>query len=188
MQAMRNFFIDRLSVNHRFHRFHSHTTFNEAPVVLFRIFFDRVVTVTETLSVTTVSALEHVEIQPGGIIEPGCRSRSAAWMESHQVIFVDCLDRGRQCFPFGCLYVTTNITADKPDNVRLVFITFCKELAIGFRLFYIHFATVHRASPYTNHTDVHTFSCSRTDDIIHMIPITIYTFLIDVFEIISVYH
>ena len=62
VQAMRNFFVDRFAVNHRFHGFHGHAAFYKTPVIFFRIFFDRIVTISETLSVAAVSALEHVEI------------------------------------------------------------------------------------------------------------------------------
>ena len=188
MQAVRNFFIDRFSIDNRFHGFHSHTALNETPVVFFRILFDRIVAVTKTLSVTTVSALKHIEVQPGSVVEPSCWGCSATRMEGHQVILVDCFDRSCQCLPFGCFHITANVSTDKPNDIRFVLITFRQELSVCFRLFDSHFSTIHGTSPDTNHTDIQSFFCSRTNDIIHVIPITIYTFPVDVLEVISIYH
>ena len=186
MQAVRYFLVDGFTVYDRFHGFHSHTAFYKAPVVFFRIFFNRIVAVAETLPITAVSALEHIEIQPGSIVEPSCRSRSATWMECHQMIFINCLDGGCQGFPFGSFHITTDITADKPDNIRLIFITFRQELTISFCLIYIHFTMTYRTSPDADHTDIETLFGCCADNVIHVIPITVYTFLIDIFEVITI--
>ena len=58
VQTMRYFFIDRFTVNHRLHGFHGQAAFYKTPVIFFRIFFDRVVTISETLPVATMSALK----------------------------------------------------------------------------------------------------------------------------------
>ena len=188
VQTMRYFFIDRFTVNHRLHGFHGQAAFYKTPVILFRIFFDRVVTISETLSIATMSALKHVEIQPGSVIEPSCGSCSSTWMECHQVIFVDSFDRGCQSFPFSSFHVATDISTNKPDNIRFVLITLCQKLAVCFCLFYSHLAPVHRASPNADHADILSLLCCCTDDVIHVIPITVYAFLIDVFEVVSVNH
>ena len=188
MQAMRNFFVNRFTVNHGFHRLHGQATLYETPVIFFRIFFDRIITVSETLSVAAVSALKHVEIQPGSIVKPSSRSCSSTRMECHQVILVDSFDRSGQSFPFSGFHIATDVSADKPDNVRFVLITFCQKLTVCFCLVNSHFTPVHRTSPNTDHTNIQTLLCCCTDNIIHVIPITVYTFLIDVFEVISVNH
>ena len=51
-----------------------------------------------------------------------------------------------------------------------------------------HLAPVHRASPNADHADILSLLCCCTDDVIHVIPITLYAFLIDVFEVVSVNH
>ena len=188
MQTVRYFFVDGFTVYNGLHRFHSHTAFYKTPVIFFRIFFDGIISVTETLSITAVSALEHIEIQPRCIVEPSSRSRSATRVECHQMVLVDCFDGGCQCFPFGSLHITTDIPTDKPDNVRFVFIAFCQELAVCFCLIYIHFAMTYRTSPDADHADIKTFLCCGTDNVIHVIPITIYAFLIDILEVVAVSH
>ena len=72
--------------------------------------------------------------------------------------------------------------------IRFVLITLCQKLAVCFCLFYSHLAPVHRASPNADHTDILSLLCCCTDDVIHVIPITVYAFLIDVFEVVSVNH
>ena len=70
MQALWDILIRRFSVDHRFDRFDGKTHIHIAPVILFGIIFDGVVTITITLSVTTVTTLEHIEIQPFTVVEP----------------------------------------------------------------------------------------------------------------------
>ena len=70
VQTVRNFLVDRFTVDDGFHGICGHTAFYEAPVIFFGILFNRIITVTETLSVAAMPALEHVEVQPGSGIEP----------------------------------------------------------------------------------------------------------------------
>ena len=70
VQTVRNFLVDRFTVNYGFHGICGHTAFYKAPVIFFGILFDWIITITETLPVAAMPALEHVEVQPGGGIEP----------------------------------------------------------------------------------------------------------------------
>ena len=70
VQTVRNFLVDRFTVNYGFHGICGHTAFYKAPVIFFGILFDWIITITETLPVAAMPALEHVEVQPGSGIEP----------------------------------------------------------------------------------------------------------------------
>ena len=89
MQAMRDFFVDRFSVDDGLQRSCCETTFCIAPVIFFRIFFNGILFISQTLSVTAVSALKHIEVHPGSISEPFCRSHSASRMKRHKVFLID---------------------------------------------------------------------------------------------------
>ena len=104
------------------------------------------------------------------------------------MILVYCFDGCGESFPFSGFYVTTNIASDKPDDIRLVFIAFGEEFAVSLGLLYRHFSATHRTAPDTDHTDIKSFPGSCTDNVIHVVPIAVYAFLIDVFEVISISH
>ena len=55
-------------------------------------------------------------------------------------------------------------------------------------ILYRHFSATHRTAPDTDHTDIKSFPGSCTDNVIHVVPIAVYAFLIDVFEVISISH
>ncbi|MPM62472.1 hypothetical protein SDC9_109344 [bioreactor metagenome] len=92
MQALRNFLVDRFTVNNRFQRFLGKASVHKTPVIFLGILFNGVITVTIALTVTTVSALEHVEVQPLSFVKPHSRCGTTPRMESHQVVFINCTD------------------------------------------------------------------------------------------------
>ena len=137
----------------------------------------QIISIAFSLPVTAMSTLEHIKIEPVGIIEPGCRHGSTKWVESHQMILIDGTNCTCQGFPNFCFHIASRISSDYPHYIRIVLISFGKEGSVCFRFFYIHLPTSYQSSPDTYHTYIYTFTFSCTDDIIHMVPITIYSFL-----------
>ena len=91
------------------------------------------------------------------------------------MIRVVLLDGTCQRIPYLRTTVTTDITTDHPDNVRFILIALAQELTIGSGFLHIHPAQLR--TPDTVHGDIDTVAGSHIDDIIHVFPIAIDTFL-----------
>ena len=188
VQSVRNPFITGFSIQHRLQGLLGKACFHIAPVVFCYITIGQIISITFGLPVTAMSTLEHIKVEPVGIIEPGCRHGSTKWVESHQMVLIDGTNCTCQGFPNFCFHIASCISSDYPHYIRIVLISFGKEGSVCFRFFYIHLPTSYQSSPDTYHTYIYTFAFSRTDDIIHMVPITIYSFFINMAEIESVRH
>ena len=157
------------------------------PVVFLRIVRNRIVDITHTLSITTMSALEGVEIHPWGFAPPFGRGVTSTRMIGHDMILVNRLDSGSQCFPNFGLDVALNIATHKPDDVGLVLITVGQERSVFLGVLHTQQTSFYQSTPDAHHTDVDAMLLCHIDDIVHVVPITINTLLIDVLEVPSVY-
>ena len=123
-----------------------------APVILLGIVTDGVVTVAIALSVATVSALEHVEVQPLSVIIPPSAGSTPTRMEGHQVVLVNSLDGACQRIPRLHPFVAHDVTAYHPDDIRSVFISLTQETAIFLCLLGCHLLNLR--APDAVHSDV----------------------------------
>ena len=137
MQPLRNILINRFIVNYGFQGIECRS-FHKTPVILFCVFFDRIITISLTLAITAMSALEHIKIKPFAIIKPSSRSSASTRVESHQMIFVLLTDAACQSIPNFRFLITANIATDNPDNVRIIFIAVHKKFSISHCFFLIH--------------------------------------------------
>ena len=161
--------------------------FHIAPVVFCYITIGQIISITFGLPVTAMSTLEHIKVEPVGIIEPGCRHGSTngwkvikcsyRWNELYVPGFPKLLFSHRLVY----LLRLSTLYSDCPYIFRQG----------RFRMLSLllhpsaHFLPVlPRYIPY-----LYIYLCFQPyDDIIHMVPITIYSFFINMAEIESVRH
>ena len=99
MKSLRDILVGRLAVDDGFHLVAFPGKVHIAPVVFLGIVLDGVVAVAIALSVTAVSALEHVEIHPFTVGKPTGRGGATTWMEGHHVVGISLADSPCQCVP-----------------------------------------------------------------------------------------
>ena len=119
---MRYFFVRRFAVENRFHGSFCQRTLYVAPVVLFGVFGDRIVLIVAALSIASVSALEHVEVEPFGIVVIIGRCRSSPGVKGHKVVGVVGFYGTGQSMPYFRFYIALNISADDPDDIGRIFV------------------------------------------------------------------
>lgn len=102
VQSVRNPFITGLGIQYRLQGLFGKACFHIAPVVFCYITIGQIISIAFSLPVTAMSTLEHIKIEPVGIIEPGCRHGSTKWVESHQMVLIDGTNCTCQGFPNFC--------------------------------------------------------------------------------------
>ena len=106
--------------------------FHIAPVVFCYITIGQIISIAFSLPVTAMSTLEHIKVEPVGIIEPSCRHGSTKWVESHQMVLIDGTNCTCQGFPNFCFHIASCISSDYPHYIRIVLISFGKEGSVCF--------------------------------------------------------
>ena len=109
-------------------------------------------------------------------------------MESHQMTFVYAADTVCQRIPYLRLIITADIPSYHPNNIRLILVTFCKKLTVCHGFFFIHQPLFHGSSPNTYHPYIDAPWSGTFNNIVHVIPISINPFAVDIFEIKTVCH
>ena len=153
------------------------------PVVLLRIVRYGVVGIAHTLSVTTMSALEGVEINPLSLAPPFCRGIAPTRMIGHQVVLVYRLDSRCQRLPNLRLDVALNVATHKPDDVGLVLITVGKERTVFLRVVHTQQTCLDQSAPNAYHSNIDTVLSRHIDDIVHVVPIAVDALAVNVLEV-----
>ena len=165
--------IDGLIVNDGFRGFVGPGGIHIHPVIFFRIVGYGIGFVVHALTIFAMPALEGVEVNPGCLTPPSGGCIATTWMIGHQVVVVYRLDGGGERLPYVSLHITLYITTDDPDDIWAVFVAVGEKTSVGLRLLYREFASFYHPTPDTHHTDIDTALFGLTDDVVHVIPITI---------------
>ena len=153
------------------------------PIVLLSIVGNRIVSIAHALPITAVSALECMEIKPCCLTPPLGRRIAATRMIGHQVVFVYRLDGCCQCFPHLWFDITLNVATHKPNDVRPVLIAVSQERTVFLGIVHTQLAGLYQSAPDAHHTDIDAVLGSHIDDIVHVVPIAIHTFTVDILEV-----
>ena len=187
VQSHGNILIGRLSVEHRLDGFILPRGVYIHPVVLLRIVGNGVVLVAHALSVLAVPALEGVEVYPCSLAPPLGRCVTTTGMVGHEVVLVDRLDGGGQCFPHFRFDVALDVAPHEPDDVLFVFVSVGEERTVFLGILYAQLSVLHQSAPDTHHADVDAVLGSHIDDKVHVVPVSIHSFAVDVLEVPAVY-
>ena len=76
-----------------------------------------------------------------------------------------------------------DVATHKPDDVLLVLIAIGEEGTILLSILHTQFAIFHQSTPDTHHSDVDAVLSSHINDIVHVVPIAINAFLVNLFEV-----
>ena len=108
-------------------------------------------------------------------------------MIGHQMVLVDGLNGCGQCLPYLRLDVALNVATHKPDDVRLVLVAVGEERTVFLGIFHTQQTGLHQSAPDAHHSDIDAMLGSHIDDIVHVIPIAVDTFAVDILEVPPVY-
>ena len=174
MESLRDILVGRFSVDDGLHLIAFPGEVHIAPVVFLGVVLDGVVAVAIALSVTAMSALEHVEVHPFTVGKPTGRGGAPAWMERHHVVGVSLADGTCQCIPRGCSLVAEDIAANHPDDVGLVLIAFTEETAVFRSLFGRHLVDLR--TPDAVHGDIDALRGGEIHDVVEVFPVAVLVF------------
>ena len=82
--------------------------------------------------------------------------------------------------------VALNVSADYPNDVGSIFVTFTQELAVGLGFFHTHQSRFYQPAPDAYHADVDAVAFGGLYDMVHVVPVSVDAFLVDVLEVESV--
>ena len=171
VQALRNAFVGRLGIEDGLERLELVGSLDVAPVVLLGLGSVGRIAIAATLAIATVSRLEHIEVEPFGIVPPGDRTGAAKGMIGDKVILVVLTNGVGQSLPHLGLHVAALVAADDPDDVGTIAIALSKELAIGLCLLDVHQPCLDKTAPDADHTDVDATLLGLVEDVVEVIPI-----------------
>ena len=136
VQPLRNLLVAGLGIKYRLDGIICPGRVYIHPVVFFGILWYGVILVTHALVVTTMSALECVEVNPLSLAPPLGRCVASAWVIGHKVVLVYLLYACSQSFPNLGFYVALNVAPHEPHYVRTILIAVSQESSVSLCLFY----------------------------------------------------
>ena len=171
VQSHGDILVGGLGIEHGFDGFVGPGGVDIHPVVLLGIVGDGVVGIAHALAVSAVTALEGVEIHPGGLAPPFGRGIATSGVIGHQVVMVDGLDTGGEGIPYLGLDVALDVAAHEPDDVGLVLVTVGEEGAVFPGLVDTQFAVLHQSAPDAYHADIDAILLCQVDDVVEVVPV-----------------
>ena len=173
VQSHGDILVGGLGIEHGFDGFVGPRGVDIHPIVLLGIVGDGVVGIAHALAVSAVTALEGVEIHPGGLAPPFGRGIATSGVIGHQVVMVDGLDTGGEGIPYLGLDVALDVAAHEPDDVGLVLVTVGEEGAVFFGLVDTQFAVLHQSAPDAHHADIDAILPCQVDDVVEVVPVAV---------------
>ena len=104
-------------------------------------------------------------------------------MIRHEMVLVYQFDGRGQRFPYFGLDIALDVTTHEPDDIGLVLVSVGEEGAILLRILHTQFTVFHQSAPDAYHSDIDAVLGGHINDIVHVIPVAIDTFAIDVLEV-----
>lgn len=164
-----NVFVRWLAVDRRSYRLFRVILGDVTPVVL--TFPGGLRVLVPTLVVPPVPGLEHVEVQPGRVVEPLRGLPPPERVERHQVTRIHRLDGVSQRVPHVGVLVPVDVTAVEPHDVGAVAVPLTEKATVRLRSGRVDVSRLHHRSPDGHHRDVHPLARGERHDVVDVLPV-----------------
>src|ERR1041384_29642 len=120
-----------------------------------------------------MAGLEHIEIKPGLVMEPGGGLRSSERVVGDEMVRIKLAQRLAHFAPDSGLAIALRIAAGNPDDVRAVSISLRQPSRIRHYVLLIQPPAARNRSPGRHHPDIKAFLGCLANDPIDVVPVII---------------